>query len=167
MLLIHGLHNLQKCYGAFKRLIYVGGLSKVTASPPPCSRCFVASSCDALHQDIAEGVQRATHEDFNLPTNSEIDYCIILDRDLDFVTPLVTPLTFEAFLEEQVGFTSGEWACLPPVSPPPLRHFPICVQATFTSSLRRSKIGKTVPCVACYAIALNAFAPMHLCLPGK
>lgn len=37
------------------------------------------------------------------PTRSEIDMLVVLDRAIDLVTPLVTPLSFEALLREQVG----------------------------------------------------------------
>lgn len=39
---------------------------------------------------------------------SEIDMAVILDRGVDLVTPLVSPLTFEALLHEMLGIDNSE-----------------------------------------------------------
>ena len=39
--------------------------------------------------------------------NSEIDTCVILDRSVDYVSVLVTPLTYEALIDEMLGIENG------------------------------------------------------------
>ena len=39
--------------------------------------------------------------------SSEIDMCCIIDRSVDFVSPLVTPLTYEALIDEMLGIENG------------------------------------------------------------
>ena len=39
--------------------------------------------------------------------NSEIDTCVILDRSVDYVSALVTPLTYEALIDEMLGIENG------------------------------------------------------------
>jgi len=37
----------------------------------------------------------------------EIQTCIVIDREVDFVTPLVTPLTYEGLIDEVLGIRNG------------------------------------------------------------
>jgi Sec1 family len=41
------------------------------------------------------------------PPTPEIDTLVLLDRSVDTVTPLVTPLTYEGLINELVGITNG------------------------------------------------------------
>ncbi len=37
----------------------------------------------------------------------EIDTLLLIDRDVDLVTPMVTPLTYEALIDDIIGIESG------------------------------------------------------------
>ncbi|ETV72578.1 hypothetical protein, variant 1 [Aphanomyces astaci] len=84
----HALHVLQQTTGDIPTVHYKGELAKAVwkslsefnaASPPPSSR----------------------------PKKLRIDHMIILDRKLDYIAPLSTPLTHEALLAELLGLQNG------------------------------------------------------------
>ena len=46
------------------------------------------------------------------PPEPEIDTLILLDRGVDVVSPLVTPLTFEALVDQVFHIDSGAWLAI-------------------------------------------------------
>jgi len=46
-------------------------------------------------------------EDSIFPKSSSISHLIIIDREIDFVTPLMTQITYQGMLEEYLGINSG------------------------------------------------------------
>ena len=50
----------------------------------------------------------------------QIDQCLILDRTVDFITPLLTPLTYEALIDEFLGIKLGTLK---------VRSFAVCIVA--------------------------------------
>lgn len=49
----------------------------------------------------------ATYADLEL--SSQVDSLIIVDRSVDWVTPMCTQLTFEGLLDEYVGVKNGRF----------------------------------------------------------
>lgn len=45
------------------------------------------------------------------PPEPEIDTLILLDRGVDVITPLMTPLTFEALVDQVFHIDSGTYRC--------------------------------------------------------
>ena len=41
------------------------------------------------------------------PHAPEIDTLLLLDREVDLVTPLITPLTYEGLIDEFIGIQGG------------------------------------------------------------
>lgn len=52
--------------------------------------------------------KEAANDDLYQSTAPEIDTLIILDRDVDYVTPLVTPVTCEALLDLQYSIKQSK-----------------------------------------------------------
>ena len=61
----------------------------------------------SLHMAVDEYLQRGeSSSEQRPPVNSKVAM-IILDRQVDMITPLVTPLTYEGLLDEVVGIENG------------------------------------------------------------
>lgn len=45
----------------------------------------------------------------DLELSNQVDSLIIIDRSVDWVTPMCTQLTFEGLLDEYVGVKNGEF----------------------------------------------------------
>lgn len=60
----------------------------------------------SLHMAVEEYLQRTDSQPERPRTNTKVAM-IILDRQVDMITPLVTPLTYEGLLDEVVGIENG------------------------------------------------------------
>jgi len=54
-----------------------------------------------------EGCQGKDKPRYNLSNGEGIDTLVVIDREVDFVTPLLTPLTYEGLIDEVVGIQNG------------------------------------------------------------
>lgn len=88
---------------------YLCGSKRQSGSLLSCRGSYcVLFSFPTLLQNVARGLRQATEEDYSLPDEQHLDHCIIIDRSVDLVTPLVTPLTLEAVLAELTRTQNGE-----------------------------------------------------------
>ena len=55
----------------------------------------------------ATGAATGTEKKADLPASPGIDTLVIIDREVDFATPLLTPLTYEGLIDEVIGIQSG------------------------------------------------------------
>lgn len=81
--------DIQQKYGLFPRIVGKGD----------CARRLV----DALIRMRSEATVDDALNPFALTPSSTIESLIIIDRETDFVTPLLTQLTYEGLIDEVVG----------------------------------------------------------------
>ena len=81
--------NIQQSYGLFPRIIGKGD----------CAKRLV----DALTRMRGEVTVDDALNPFALTPSSTIESLIIIDRGIDFVTPLLTQLTYEGLIDEIYG----------------------------------------------------------------
>jgi len=55
----------------------------------------------------ATGAAAEIEKKADLPASPGIDTLVIIDREVDFATPLLTPLTYEGLIDEVIGIQSG------------------------------------------------------------
>jgi vacuolar protein sorting-associated protein 33A len=84
--------ELQKIYGLFPRLTGKGDKAKILA--------------DMLLRMRQENVLDS-HLNPRIGHNQSFDSLIILDREVDFITPLLTQLTYEGLVDEKYGIKNS------------------------------------------------------------
>jgi len=119
------LLKLQSLFGTIPNIKAKGALSQVCFRQwwncAPCQATYVARNFPQLVLDM---MLRMKDEDTEKSTQSpEIDTLILLDRRVDMVSPMVTPLTFEALMDETMNIENGALRCICqlPVWPLPTR----------------------------------------------
>ena len=103
------LLKLQSLFGTIPNIKAKGALSQVCFRQwwncAPCQATYVARNSPQLVLDM---MLRMKDEDTEKSTQSpEIDTLILLDRRVDMVSPMVTPLTFEALMDETMNIENG------------------------------------------------------------
>ena len=63
---------------------------------------FILIQCD-----MVERIGKEDSGAVDSSIKSEIDTLFVIDRDVDLITPMVTPLTYEALIDEIIGIESG------------------------------------------------------------
>jgi len=87
------LLRLQLLYGMARRVHAKGTLSCA------CAESLLQHKNDVLHSGSADGIA------FN--PSAQLHSIVLLDRSVDLVSPLVSPLSFEALLHEALGLHAG------------------------------------------------------------
>lgn len=80
--------NIQRRHGLFPRIIGKGDRARVLA--------------DTLVRMRAEH-DATDHSPFALAPSTVLGELIVIDRDVDMVTPLMTQLTYEGLIDETIG----------------------------------------------------------------
>ena len=83
------LMGIQRRHGLFPRIIGKGNRARMLADQLIRMRS---------EEDVADG-----SSPFALTPSSVLGELIIIDRDVDFVTPLMTQLTYEGLIDETIG----------------------------------------------------------------
>ena len=58
-------------------------------------------------QDILKNLEIESKIKIEESTKSDIDCLVILDRNVDFVTPLLSQFTYQGFLDETLGIVDN------------------------------------------------------------
>jgi hypothetical protein len=80
------------------------GIDPTTKNSDSSSNAHASFS---FHQPDASGFGESQHFEQGGHQRSEIDTLIVIDREVDLVSPLVTPLTYEGLLDELLGIENG------------------------------------------------------------
>jgi hypothetical protein len=107
------LMTFQRAYGLFPRIVGKGDAAKVSIRLGPdlaCLLCFMFSK--RLHNLMLKHRQSDPALYGDLELSNQVDSLIIIDRSVDWVTPMCTQLTFEGLLDEYVGVKNCELACI-------------------------------------------------------
>lgn len=99
-----GLMTLQRAFGLFPRIMGKGDAAKVGHT-----------STDTRHsaesQRLAGLLQRHRSSGdplySDLQTSEAVDGLIIVDRSVDWVTPMCTQLTYQGMIDEYIGIKNG------------------------------------------------------------
>jgi hypothetical protein len=89
------LMSIQRRHGLFPRIIGKGDRARKLADQLIRMR---------TEEDAADG-----SSPFALTPSSVLGELIIIDRDVDFVTPLMTQLTYEGLIDETIGIHNCEF----------------------------------------------------------
>lgn len=95
------LHGLQDVYGAFAKIKYKGELAMLVLH-----QMMELSHAKELEMAAAQE-QKEQSEGPASPKRSRLDTLVLLDRRVDLVSALSTPLTYEALLDELLGIHDG------------------------------------------------------------
>eukprot|EP01116_Phalansterium_solitarium_P008766 TRINITY_DN22737_c0_g1_i1.p1 TRINITY_DN22737_c0_g1~~TRINITY_DN22737_c0_g1_i1.p1 ORF type:complete len:656 (-),score=304.25 TRINITY_DN22737_c0_g1_i1:111-2078(-) len=109
--------RLQQLFGIIPRLKAKGSCSKLVvdmllrmrkeASMPPDDPPSGAQAPGGVDMASVPGVGASLGGTAQQPTTPEIDQLILIDRDVDLVTPLLTQLTYEGLIDEVFGISNG------------------------------------------------------------
>lgn len=93
--------TLQRAFGLFPRILGKGDGAKVRESlhPRRTERLIWQKLANLLRRHQTSGSTQYA----DLELSDHVDSCIIIDRSVDWVTPMCTQLTYEGMLDEFVG----------------------------------------------------------------
>jgi hypothetical protein len=96
-LLARALMGIQQKHGLFPRIIGKGDNAK-----------RVADLLSRMRQELLAGEDGGETDQPGLRPSTTIENVIIIDREVDFVTPLLTQLTYEGLLDEVFGIQNNQ-----------------------------------------------------------
>ncbi|KAH6650850.1 Sec1-like protein [Chaetomium tenue] len=96
-LLARALMGIQQKHGLFPRIIGKGDNAK-----------RVADLLSRMRQELLAGEDAGETDKAGLSPSTTIENVIIIDREVDFVTPLLTQLTYEGLLDEVFGIQNNQ-----------------------------------------------------------
>ncbi|KAL2129706.1 hypothetical protein VTI74DRAFT_7423 [Chaetomium olivicolor] len=96
-LLARALMGIQQKHGLFPRIIGKGDNAK-----------RVADLLSRMRQELLAGEDAGETDKANLSPSSTLESVIIIDREVDFVTPLLTQLTYEGLIDEVFGVQNNQ-----------------------------------------------------------
>ncbi|AEO70302.1 6bc8f72e-9277-4da0-a9ba-172421a21c7a [Thermothielavioides terrestris] len=96
-LLARALMGIQQRHGLFPRIIGKGDNAK-----------RVADLLSRMRQELLAGEDAGETDGAGLGPSTTIENVIIIDREVDFVTPLLTQLTYEGLLDEVFGIRNNQ-----------------------------------------------------------
>nr|5BUZ_A Chain A, SM (Sec1/Munc18-like) protein [Thermochaetoides thermophila DSM 1495]5BUZ_D Chain D, SM (Sec1/Munc18-like) protein [Thermochaetoides thermophila DSM 1495]5BV0_A Chain A, SM (Sec1/Munc18-like) protein [Thermochaetoides thermophila DSM 1495]5BV1_A Chain A, VPS33 [Thermochaetoides thermophila DSM 1495]5BV1_C Chain C, VPS33 [Thermochaetoides thermophila DSM 1495] len=96
-LLSRALMGIQKKHGLFPRIIGKGENAK-----------RVADLLSRMRQELLAGEEAGESDRAGLSPSTTIESVIIIDREVDFVTPLLTQLTYEGLIDEYFGIQNNQ-----------------------------------------------------------
>ncbi|RDW78094.1 putative vacuolar sorting protein [Coleophoma crateriformis] len=96
-LLARALMLIQEKHGLFPRITGKGDNAKK-----------LADLLSRMRQEIVAGEDTSESSRFGLTPSSTIESLIIIDREVDYATPLLTQLTYEGLIDEVVGIQNNQ-----------------------------------------------------------
>lgn len=96
-MLARGLMGIQRKHGLFPRITGKGDNAK-----------RVAELLARMRQELLAGEDANEADRSGLTPSTTTDSVIIIDREVDFVTPLLTQLTYEGLLDETFGIKNNQ-----------------------------------------------------------
>ncbi|KAL2263240.1 hypothetical protein VTK26DRAFT_7659 [Humicola hyalothermophila] len=96
-LLARALMGIQQIHGLFPRIIGKGDNAK-----------RVADLLSRMRQELLAGEEASEGDKVGLSPSTTIESVIIIDREVDFVTPLLTQLTYEGLIDEVFGIQNNQ-----------------------------------------------------------
>lgn len=96
-LLARALMGIQQKHGLFPRIIGKGDNAK-----------RVADLLSRMRQELLAGEDASEGDKVGLSPSTTIESVIIIDREVDFVTPLLTQLTYEGLIDEVFGIQNNQ-----------------------------------------------------------
>lgn len=96
-LLARALMGIQQKHGLFPRIIGKGDNAK-----------RVAELLTRMRQELLAGDATSETEKTGLTPSTTMESVIIIDREVDFVTPLLTQLTYEGLIDELFGIQNNQ-----------------------------------------------------------
>lgn len=96
-LIAKALMNIQSKHGLFPRVIGKGGNAK-----------RVATLLSRMRQEILAGDDSSEAANGGLTPSNSTESVIIIDREVDMVTPLLTQLTYEGLIDEVFGIQNNQ-----------------------------------------------------------
>jgi hypothetical protein len=96
-LLARALMGIQQKHGLFPRIIGKGDNAK-----------RVADLLSRMRQELLAGEDGGESAKTGLSASTTIENVIIIDREVDFVTPLLTQLTYEGLIDEVFGIQNNQ-----------------------------------------------------------
>lgn len=96
-LLARALMGIQQKHGLFPRIIGKGDNAKRTAD-----------LLSRMRQELLAGEDAEETDGAGLSPSTTIESVIIIDREVDFVTPLLTQLTYEGLIDEVFGVQNNQ-----------------------------------------------------------
>ncbi|KIH87009.1 hypothetical protein SPBR_08258 [Sporothrix brasiliensis 5110] len=96
-LLAKALMGIQQCHGLFPRIIGKGDNAK-----------RVAELLDRFRQELLAGEDVSDASKVGLTPSTTTESVIIIDREVDLVTPLLTQLTYEGLIDELYGIQNNQ-----------------------------------------------------------
>jgi hypothetical protein len=96
-LLARALMGIQQKHGLFPRIIGKGDNAK-----------RVADLLSRMRQEVLAGEDAGETDKVGLSPSTTIESVIIIDREVDFVTPLLTQLTYEGLIDEVFGIQNNQ-----------------------------------------------------------
>jgi vacuolar protein sorting-associated protein 33A len=96
-LLARALMSVQQKHGLFPRIIGKGDNAK-----------RVAELLSRMRQELLAGEDAGDSERAGLTPSNSLESLIIIDREVDFVTPLLTQLTYEGLIDEVFGIQHNQ-----------------------------------------------------------
>ena len=96
-LLAKALMGIQETHGLFPRLIGKGDNAK-----------RVATLLDRMRQELLVGGDASESARTGLTPSTSVESVIIIDREVDYVTPLLTQLTYEGLVDELFGIEHNQ-----------------------------------------------------------
>lgn len=96
-LMARALMLIQQKHGLFPRITGKGDNAK-----------RLADLLTRMHQEVIAGENSAVGNQLDLTPSTTIDSAIIIDREVDYATPLLTQLTYEGLIDEVVGIHNNQ-----------------------------------------------------------
>ncbi|KAL1868044.1 hypothetical protein VTK73DRAFT_3869 [Phialemonium thermophilum] len=96
-LLAHALMGIQRTHGLFPRITGKGDNAK-----------RVEELLSRMRQELLAGEDASEAERTGLTPSTTIESVIVIDREVDFVTPLLTQLTYEGLIDEVFGIENNQ-----------------------------------------------------------
>ncbi|KAK3394187.1 Sec1-like protein [Podospora didyma] len=96
-LLARALMGIQQKHGLFPRIIGKGDMAK-----------RVADLLARMRQELLAGEDASETDKIGLSPSNTMESVIIIDREVDFVTPLLTQLTYEGLIDEVFGIQNNQ-----------------------------------------------------------
>ncbi|KAK0734114.1 small conjugating protein ligase-like protein [Lasiosphaeria miniovina] len=96
-LLARALMGIQQKHGLFPRIIGKGDNAK-----------RVADLLSRMRQELLAGEDASDTDKIGLSPSTTTESIIIIDREVDFVTPLLTQLTYEGLIDEVFGIQNNQ-----------------------------------------------------------
>ncbi len=97
------LITFQKLYGLFPRIIGKGDKAAVCASATRSLEAYFPQRLANLLTNALHQSRTADAPDTLLDSSDKLDCLIVLDRQADMITPLLTQLTYEGLVDELIG----------------------------------------------------------------